>query len=442
MIWQLMRLDPAWRLVGPTTLVFGTLDALWHLFPHRGGVVAAMPFAVVFVFWLIVVSGAPLIQQSETRFQATLPVTVREVFAARVLSMCALLWVPAGTAAIMLIVLRDAGVSDLPLRTWSVVTCIVLGLQCGGIRGLTMRLTLPLIALPVSAFVLSLVVVTEDWPFRNSFAWDLAVFGCWMMAAAAIVHTWRVVPMSFQLARAEPLPADPSVVADHPARSRGAPSRSRGAPWKPVLKTIFPLLGLEYLFYFLAMCIMGSPLGVYFVVMSSQNWISYRAHIRWLFALPVRSYALLAALLLPGILSLAGGYLAGIYLRPILRFMPIRALDTGLRTQIVTVTFIAGWSLLANLCALAGDSHRVRRVLPSGYWSAVFALLFMMAGLALIASQALSRFEPVPLLSSKLPASPGGTIAVSVVVLGALLWALDAMFGQVEFADKPGPPGV
>ena len=94
--------------------------------------------------------------------------------------------------------------------------------------------------------------------------------------------------------------------------------------------------------------------------------------------------------------------------------------------------------MLANLCVVAGNWNRLRRILPSAYWPALFALLFMGIGLILIVWQIMDKFDPVYWLSSNLPDSTWSAIGVSASVLTALWLALDATFRQVEFADKPG----
>jgi hypothetical protein len=95
--------------------------------------------------------------------------------------------------------------------------------------------------------------------------------------------------------------------------------------------------------------------------------------------------------------------------------------------------------LLANFYALVGDWHTARRVIPSKYAPAMFALLFMAAGIALMALQVTTNFDAVKWFSSRLPESLGGTIAVSVLLLGALIWAIDRVFQGVEFAETTVP---
>jgi len=428
MIWQLMKLDVAWRFVIRTTILFSAFAALWHFFAGGSDGPASTLLLMCFVP-LFSLGVTPFVQPIDTRFHATLPATVRQVFAARMLSALALQWLPLVTGAVILIVLGGTGMSGMPLGTWSVVTCIVLGVECAGIRGLSVREALPLVALPVLVFVLNLIVVAWDWPLQNSFAWTLTLVCCWMVTAAVVVKTWNIVPKSFQLAPAEPPSDEPEPIPLHRAATHGA-------PWKPVLRTLLPVRGLEYLVIFLVMCVV--PLPLFVVFQTSENWTSARPLIRWMVALPVPPRAVLAAVVLPRMLSLTCGYLVGINLHFSI-FNSIRTADAGLRTRIVAVSFIVGCSMLANLCALGCDTQRVRRVLPAGYWPALSTVLFMGAGMSLFVLQAKAGIDTMQWISSALPASLAGMAAVLLLVLGTILRALDATFRQVELPGKPGP---
>jgi len=430
MIGRLIRRDPAWQWLPPTVIGFCALVPFDHFLAMSNSHPGTTHLGVSFAFLLFVIGMATASQQSETNFQSILPVTVQQVFAARMISVTVLSWLPVVAGATILAALGDSAVSDLPWGIWSVVTCILLGVQCAVIRGFRVRTSLLAIALPVW-FVISEMHESfdVDWTFRNSFAGNLAFACCWLVAAALIVRTWRVVPSCFQLA-----PAGSAITGSVPIAAD--PASTRGAPWKPVLRTMFPLMGTEYLFNFLAMCFMHSPLLFFLLLGSGQSWTSARMRLRWMLALPVPRRALLAVVTLPGMLSMIAGYLVGVHLS----FIPGQNAETALRTQFVTVVIIAGWSMLANLFGLAGDWYPLRRVLPSGHWSAVFTISFVGVGLVLMIRHITANFdsalEPVRWLSSAFPVSLGGMIAVSVVVLGVLLWALDAVFRQVELADK------
>jgi len=351
MIWQLMKLDVSWRYVTRTTILFTVLAVAWH-FTDIGAYVRERTLFLLCFVPLFSIGITPLVQPGDIRFQTGLPVTVRQVFAARMLSTLSLQWLPVAAIALILIVLGGGGLSVMPLAGWSVITCIVLAGQCAGIRGLTLHEGLPLVALPASLFLLNMILVA-DWhlPLRNYPELNFAIVCCWMVTGGLVARTWQTIPKAFELARGEapiddtaPVPADRTI--------------ERRASWKPVLRTLFPLWGVEYPVIFLTMCGLHSPIMV--LVVSGQGWTSMRTAVRWMQPLPVRRRVLLAAIVLPGILSLSCGYLAGINLR----LIPGLQADTGLRSQMLSVVFVAGWSMVANLFALAGDWYAVRRVLP------------------------------------------------------------------------------
>ena len=428
MIWRLMKIDVAWRFVTRTVILFTVIAAIWHLFMQGIADLQEMPL-LMFVAPLFSIGVTPFAQQNDAHFQAILPVTSRQVFAARMLSALALQWLPVVAAAILLSVLGDSGISAIVLRSWSIVTCIVLEIQCTGIRRLTMRFALPLIASQVLLFILNLTAVVQSWPVQDSAGYRIALLCCWGICAGVVARTWRTLPESSQLA-----PAKPSSASIEPLEADGA--RNRVAPWRPVLKTIFPLMGFEYLLYFLMMCFIYSPIVAYVLVVSGQNWKSIRSLFQWMLALPVPPRALLARVVLPHWLSFAFGYLAAVRLH--LSFFPARAAELGIRTQLVTLAYLAGLSILASLAALAGDTHRVHRLLTSKHWPTTFSVLFQVAASFLIVWLMLATHrDPAEWLSAILPLSLGGAIGGCALALAALWWALEAVFRQVEFIGKP-----
>ena len=357
-----------------TAILFSVFVALWHFFTGAGAGDMRDPvvrLSLMLLVPLFSIGITPLVQPNDTRFQPILPVTARQVFTTRMASVIALQWLPVLTGATLLLVLRDALVSELPLWAWSMTTCAVLGLECGVIRGLTVPRWVMVAVLPVWLFLAPVSQVVEvRLPLGD---------GC------------RVDRLDVAIgSRVFAVHANRDFVSCAEGECRGT-AEDRGRSWKPVLRTLFPLWGLEYGFYFLSMCAMHTALLVYLVVISGQNWTSTRATIRWMTALPVRPRALLGVVMLPAMLSIIGGYLVGMHLA----FIPNHGGDMGLRTQIVTVAFIAGWLMLANLSALAGDWHVVRRVMPSGYGPAILALGFMGVGLGMIVLEVTRDFDVV-----------------------------------------------
>ncbi len=267
MIWQLMKLDVSWRFVKRQTILFCVLAAAWHFATNAEYVREETVFLLFFVPFLSI-GITPLVQPGDIGFQAGLPVTVRQVFAARMLSTVSLQWLPVIACSVVLIVLGGAGLSDMPLAGWSVVTCVVLAIQCAGIRGLTIHEGLLLVALPALLFLLNMILVA-DWnlPLRNFPALNFAIVCCWLVTGGLVVRTWHAVPKSFEFARGGAPPDKPAAIPVDPV----AP---RGTWWKPVLGALFPLWGFEYLVIFGVMCILHSPFIVLGV--SGQGWTSMR----------------------------------------------------------------------------------------------------------------------------------------------------------------------
>lgn len=427
MIWQLMKLDVSWRFVIRQTILFAAVAVLWHFFISKtddaDGPAVTLLLAVFAP--LFSVGFTPLVQPLDARFQATIPVTVRDIFVVRITSTLALQWLPVLAGAVILTILGDHPASAMTMRMWWVFTCIVLNGQCAGILGLTMGRTLRLIALPLTVFSMNLAAFAWEWPLEYSTAWSLVHVCCWAVTAWVVVRTWRIVPKSFQLAPEEVSAGDAEAI---PAGR----TETRGLPWKAIVETTFPLWGFDYVVVFAAMCVVHSPVFLFFGVMT--GWASIRSVIRWMSPLPVRPRVLLAVVVVPNLLSLIGGYLVGVHLQ----LFQSRLGDTGVHTQIVTLIIIAVWLMAANLCVLSGDSRWVRRVLPPLPWSTFFALALMLVALGIaLGTMLITHLDPVQWLSSLLFAHLAGSIAAAILLLGALLWALDAVFKQLEFTDKP-----
>ena len=262
MIWWLIRRDPAWRFTGPVVIMFATLVGLWHFFAPHGTAAESVLLGGAFAIPLSAAIVATVAHQSDIGFQAILPVRVRQVFAAQMIAVSAVMWLPVLAGCIILFLLHDVNVLAMPLGTWSVATCAALVFHCTMMRGTT-KPGWPAIAL--------LFIAPLSKPFAMPF---LAAVVCWMLCAAFIMRTWRVVPASFQFA---PVAA---VSASRPLPARR--SRSGGRSWKTLLVTLSPASGLGYAFAFVVTALWYSPLLVFFLVIFGQNWSDVRSRVRWL----------------------------------------------------------------------------------------------------------------------------------------------------------------
>jgi hypothetical protein len=304
MTWQLMKRDPAWQWMPLMTLAVASSCVMWHFLAlaDRAGI-AAHAFEIVFLVLMVAVPPAVIMQQAETRFWSTLPVTVRQVFLARMISMVSLLWLPVVAGFAVLAAVRDPGVSGLPLQHWLALTCAILMAQCGGIQGY--RFSRHVLAL--WAFV---------WMFGYGMRWELAEFSaagpfvvaaCCIIAGAIVLRTLQTVPLSFQ---------ESPVHVSSGATTAGGIERKRCSPaslWKPMVQTLFRAPAFV-LIPFVLVLLQGTGPILYGIL--AIRWIAFRTQLRWLFALPVSPGALLAMVTLPTFFAVSGGYLLSNYLPP------------------------------------------------------------------------------------------------------------------------------
>jgi len=372
-MWQLIKRDPAWRFTIPVTIIFAALVVLWHFFAPHGTAAGSGLLWAEFLIPLAAVIIAAVVHQSDASFQSTLPVTVQQIFASQLIAISALMWVPVSSGIVILIALGDTSISVMPLRTWSLITCAALAFHCVIIRGLA-KLGLPFLAL----FFAAPLSKPFPIPFGSPLTVNLVFGTLWLFCGALIWRTWRVIPKSFRFAPAA------TVSALQPVRTSDA--RTRGGEWKTLFLSASPAWGLGHLFVFLV------------ITMGPRSVI--------------------AAAILPGTLALMGGYLLGVELR----FLPRRAHHLDLRTQIMTVTFLAALSMTWNLGTMAAAWRPAR-------WIAVFLLLAMTGAQILIMLQ--TPVDPLRRLASAFPVSLAGTLAVAVFVTGTLFLAMDQLFRRL-----------
>jgi hypothetical protein len=309
MIWQLMKRDLAWRWMPLSVLLAAVFSLLWHFAGIETNGIENMVFlAPYFILFLM---GAATIgaQQSETRFQAALPITVRQVYLSRVLSVFAMLWLPATAALVLALAMRvPADPLVALLNCMSILTLAMVVLQSAGIRGYTVP---PALIFSVGFGCATLVAELDTPPFVQVI--------CWMLVAGMLLTTWRTVPKSFQSA---PLKVSPVTKRDAVPRGAG----TLRVPWISLWRSIFPWGGLWILVPLVVMA-MGARYFIFFYAISAFQ--SARPKIRWLFALPLHPRALLAGISLPLLLSISAGYLVGVHLpfwpAPYSRYLSVRA---------------------------------------------------------------------------------------------------------------------
>jgi hypothetical protein len=354
MIRQLMKRDPGWPSVPLITLMSGAFCVIWHFLATSANNGSNSMFISVFVALPAAAAVVAGMQQSDNRFQAALPLTVRQVYLARVLSMIGLLWLPAAVSVVIALALPNPAIPVATLVEFlSVWTVVMVGTQSAGIRGLTIPSAPWIIGSGFFLWVFgaSLAPIPGWLSGENRIAFVLPTLICWLASAAIFLRTWHTAPKSFQSA-----PLEPATVAV----SRGtAPSRAvPSTPWIPVLRTVPRWGGLDLLFVFVFMAT-GSLRPIMLILFASV-WPSARPRVRWLFALPVHRRALLAAILLPMILAITGGYLIGVHLPT--SPMPYATRGISVRAS----QALPGWSEYRQ-----DPNCRTLNVLPrrtSGHW--------------------------------------------------------------------------
>ncbi len=329
MIYQLMKRDPACRGALPVALAGAVFLVGWHFLrpadsgPTSFGEVSTLTWA--FACLAIAAGQAALAQQLETRFQAALPITVRQIFTARVLSVVMLLWLPVIVSAAVIVAFKefaDAAAALTLVEFASVWTLMMLGIQSASIQGFPIprwSIVLPGPAL-VSWTAFSRSSDSVLLPFNGTVA-AVAPFllGCWLLSAAVFLWTWRVapflwvwraVPNSFPSAPRNPSPRKVPR-ADTADLARVGIGRVATTPWKPVLLSVFGWGGIWLYAFFLPTTGASWFFGVFVV---AATWMQIRPRIHWLLALPISPRALLAIVLAPILLAFVGGCVLAVHL--------------------------------------------------------------------------------------------------------------------------------
>ncbi|MGD0496920.1 MAG: hypothetical protein ABSC23_00630 [Bryobacteraceae bacterium] len=364
-------------------------------------------FAEMGYFWLP--------YQRATPFEAALPISGRQLLAARLLTLLGILWVPilAGSSAIL--IARGASHAAHALgavKAAAIATVAALALQSVRIKEIR----------------------GPDWLPRG--VWFLALFACLapfmdtvpVLAACAGLSTallfrlWRVVPRSFQLAPAGP-PAEADRARGLTARSVGGKHAASSYAWRPVLKSLHGWRSLLLIPWFANFD--DWFVGFFFVLFI---WQTARRQSRWLCALPIDARTVLLILVTPIFLLEMAGYFAG-YLPPFqwfptpVRAFPVQVVDFAVAAG-VTLTLLL-FNALYDWRALRGISSRVRAA----------ALISM--GIALVLYL---HFKPALVQHAVRYVTSPGAVAVAAAVLAVLWWALDKVYREAEYTDNPHAP--
>lgn len=371
--------------------------------------------STLFLFVGFMLAFACQANRRASRFEAALPIPGRSLYLARVLALLALFVVPAVAASASVWIFRKSvapGSVLAPLQMTGFCMLQVAALlsvhvrQAQGPKGLFFAVCLP-------------VLLGAQWAVKSHVAGRVSL-ACAVVAAALLLGTWAAVPKSFQLAEPGDL---------RPARARKVSVNLGAVAWGPVLRSVYSIVFIMFLFSLRVRSGEWINGGVYVPFL----WLIARQKTRWLWALPVRPRLLLATIVAPILLMLTVGYFSDFHSGRYPRPMP----DD--RTLIVNVACMLGWALLAVLLSASLDWRRLRRsvIIFGPAWPNMAQLILVFVGLGLRVYLRAGLSQDIAFrLSGALPASLPLATALLVSLLAAIYWAANRVFAESEFADK------
>ena len=415
MIYQLMKRDEAWRSLLYVALVTAVISAFAAGHPEL--VTTMCGFLGVMVAFV----SRP--HQHASRFEASLPIAGRHLFLARTFLLIAAIWLPAIVGCAAILISRGAAQPAVNLAGIAVATTlaslVVRSVRIRSLSGPNWLMAVFICTVPAAmALVAPLNVATP-----------VLLVGA-PLSVALFLATWRATPKSFQIAAAGTAPARSSTAGY---------STEPVTVWLPVLRSVF---SWQYCGFVLFLCFItvGTWIGilVFWLPMMCQG---ARQHVRWTRAFPLRPRVVLWVFLIPALLALTVAYVAGFHFGVHRRPVP------ELRVQFLDLSARFGWALLILLFLALYDWRRLRSVSPV----VRKVLLGLLLGIPLVASMTALFLLPkgndttlmadaLLRLSGELPGSLAAVIALAVIPLAALSWALTRVFEEAEYADKPRTP--
>ena len=408
MIYQLIRRDPAWKATPWLALLSAVVWACPPPVGYFGALVAMMGLF----------GGMP--HRRASRFEAGLPIEARDLLLARALSLMALIWMPAlaGVAGIVAV----KGFSALAARPLAV------GALCTLMAAVAQVAWLKELAGPMGLLYVPFFLLPVTGPLLVDHPLPLVPPLCALAGVGLFAWALVAVPRSFQLCSAR---LKRSAAAGQARR----PVPLAAFPWTPVLRSV---CSWQYLFFvpWIGFAVFGGQwlLTPFWLVIA---WGGARAKTRWLWALPVGRRALLWTLIGPILAAHVLGYLAGFLFHR--RLAPV----SDPRVVVVTLAAILGWLMLTILCCALIDWRGLARV-PRPILNTVFLSLFLVwyaASFGLMAltpgNSAVWLRDALAHLARAAPLPLPALIAVAAAVLAALYRAVEKVFSEPDFVDKP-----
>jgi hypothetical protein len=406
MIYELIRRDQAWKATPwlallsavvwacpPPNLVLGVVIALMGLFvgmPHRRA----------------------------SRFEAGLPIEARDLLLARTLSLMAVVWIPALSGAAGIVVVRGfSALAAKPLAVGALCTLMAAVAQTARLKELAgpqWILYPPLFFLPA---VDTLIV---HYPLVPPL--------CAVAGVGLFVWAWVAVPRSFQLSSA-------GLKAYRAAGQARRPAPLAAFRWAPVWRSV-----CSWQYVFLVTMVGFQTLGGQWLLtpfLLMFAWQGPRTKTRWLWALPVGRRALLWTMMGPILAAHALGYLASFRVH---RHAPLPVSDP--RVVVVTLAAILAWVMLAILFCVLVDwcgFARIPRPILNTVFLSLFVIWFVPSFAATFFSSHAATWtrDALAQLGRTAPMGLPALIAAAAAVLIALYWAVEKVFSEPDFADKP-----
>jgi hypothetical protein len=413
MIYQLVKRDPAWKAMPWLVLVAAVVCACFSPVLTFGG-----PSVVMGLFFVVFFVAAPPLRA--TRFYAGLPIAGRDLILARIFSIMAVVWLPALAAA--------AAAAAFSRPSLAVVGPFVVAALCTLAAGVAQSIRVRELAAPKWTLLPLLIFTLEASLFLVQYrATALIPALCALAGIALLARAWSAVPKSFELAPVEPRHGD--------GPSRPALQTSVQSPrvlWLPMLRSVFTARYSMMLAFLLFFASASQRLVLCFWILIV--WLTARQNTVWLRPLPIRPRALLTAMVAPVLLAIVVGYFGGLHLswhpRP-LPALPVQVLDLGA---------LLGWALAAVLVSALVDWRRLSHISLKVRLIVGGALMVI----SLVGGLAWRGGDPLHIamlrLAQALPNSVALAIALVAAVLAALWWAIEKVFAEAEYADKPRAP--
>jgi hypothetical protein len=250
---------------------------------------------------------------------------------------------------------------------------------------------------------------------------------CALAGIGLFVWAWVAAPRSFQLSGA-------AVKAYRAAGQARRPAPLAAFHWAPVWRSV---CSWQYVYLVTFMGFQTATgtwlLTPFWVVL---GWLGPRTKTRWLWALPVGRRALLWTIMGPILAAQVLGYLASFRIHSKLR--PI----SEPRVMVVTLAAILGGVMLTVLCCALADWRGLARV-PRRILNTVFASLFVIWYVAALAELFFTPYnaawerDALAHFGRTAPMSLPALMAAAAAVLIALYWAIEKVFSEPDFADKP-----